>query len=63
MWFSWRSHFGFALLLTSHVPVSTQVLCTIAHPCFLLKTLPITTVEPENPLLHVKMNCNVLLNL
>lgn len=63
MWFSWRSHFGFTLLLASDVSVSTQVLCMIAHLWFLLKALHTTTVEPEIPLLHGKMYCIMLLKL
>lgn len=62
MWFSWRSHFGFTLLLASDVPVSAQILCLIAHLWFLLSTLhTAATVQPQIPLLHVKMNCIMLL--
>lgn len=62
MWFSWRSHFGFALLLAGGVPVNAQILCLIAHLWFLLNALHTTaTVQPEVPLPHVKMNCIMLL--
>lgn len=64
MRFSQRSHFGFTLLLASDVPVSTQILCLIAHLWFLLNTLHATArVQPDIPLLHVEMNCSMLLKL